>query len=453
MLVVYAATFFGSTIIYRSFFHRLRSFSGPRLAHAALKGPNELTIFAPTALQVILDGRKNRMTKSVWYDFLLPLSGLNAIRDNKLHDQRRRIWDRAFTTNALQKYETHIIHYAQKLESQVRVRDGKPLEVTSWFHWYSFDLMGEFAFSRSFDMLEKGSWHHAIELLRDGMSLLGYLSPVPWLGQLAINLKFLRPIRKWNAMVDWCGHRMKERIEMPTAKNDVSYWLIEALQESKDKEKELNLLNGDAITMVIAGSDTVAQTLVYLFYRLALHKNEARKLYAELQSIEPPYDLKALRCLPHLNALINETLRLHPAVPTGGLRDTPPEGIVIDSRYIPGSVTVCVPQYTHFRLESCFERSNEFIPERWYSRPELVKDKTAFAPFSLGRSNCVGKHLALDEMRYVIALLVLKYDIGFAPGEDGTRVIADMKDNFTAVPGKLDLVFSLKEESHHDEAK
>ena len=35
-------------------------------------------------------------------------------------------------------------------------------------------------------------------------------------------------------------------------------------------------------------------------------------------------------------------------------------------------------------VESCFEQANDSIPERWYSGPEMIKDKRAFAPFALG---------------------------------------------------------------------
>ena len=77
----------------------------------------------------------------------------------------------------------------------------------------------------------------------------------------------------------------------------------------------------------------------------------------------------------------------------------------------------------------------------------MIKDKTAFTPFSIGRYACVGKNLALAELRFVTALLVSNYDINFAPGEDGTRVCEDMKDQFTAAPGKLELVFTALEKS------
>lgn len=71
----------------------------------------------------------------------------------------------------------------------------------------------------------------------------------------------------------------------------------------------------------------------------------------------------------------------------------------------------------------------------------MVADRRAFTPFSIGRFACVGKNLALAELRFVAALLLSKYDLAFAPGEDGSRCWRDMKDQFTAAPGKLVLVF------------
>ena len=49
--------------------------------------------------------------------------------------------------------------------------------------------------------------------------------------------------------------------------------------------------------------------------------------------------------LPHLNGVINEALRLLPAVPTAIIRMTPPGGISIDGIYIPGNMNVWSPQY------------------------------------------------------------------------------------------------------------
>ena len=81
-------------------------------------------------------------------------------------------------------------------------------------------------------------------------------------------------------------------------------------------------------------SDTVAPTLVCLFYELARRPPEVLKLLLELQSVDVS-DQNILQTLPHLNGFINETLRLHPPVPTRGYRQSPPGGIFVDGCFIP----------------------------------------------------------------------------------------------------------------------
>ena len=70
--------------------------------------------------------------------------------------------------------------------------------------------MGELGFAKSFDMLESGRWHHALRLLRDGMPVLGILTPVPWLAQLCFRIP--GAASSWNSMIRWCKKTMAERV-------------------------------------------------------------------------------------------------------------------------------------------------------------------------------------------------------------------------------------------------
>jgi cytochrome P450 len=80
-------------------------------------------------------------------------------------------------------------------------------------------------------------------------------------------------------------------------------------------------------------------------------------------------------------------------------------------------------------------RAEDWIPERWTTRPELVRDARGFAPFSQGRYSCVGKALAYREMRLVIALLTKRFEISFWPDDDkGATLFKDLRDQFTAAP-------------------
>ena len=82
-----------------------------------------------------------------------------------------------------------------------------------------------------------------------------------------------------------------------------------------------------------------------------------------------------------------------------------------------------------------------FIPERWTTQPDLVLHKSAFFPFLTGAYGCIGKQLALMELRTVIAKCVLEFDVRFAEGEDGVELLEGSKDVFTLILGKLRLEF------------
>ena len=86
--------------------------------------------------------------------------------------------------------------------------------------------------------------------------------------------------------------------------------------------------------------------MIYVFYRLALNPLYTDSLRVELDSLPSIHDAEALKSLGYLNGVINETLRLHPSVPTGGYRETPPHGMTIAGRYIPGNTTIVAPRYT-----------------------------------------------------------------------------------------------------------
>lgn len=143
----------------------------------------------------------------------------------------------------------------------------------------------------------------------------------------------------------------------------------------------------------------------------------------------------------HLNGVIHEALRLNPPIPSGYPRVTPPEGMTIKDVYIPGGTTVVIPLRTMGRSEACYERAGEFIPERWYSRPEMIKHRDAFAAFGVGPYACIGKALSLVEIRNFVVKVLSRFDVEFAPGEDGEAFMEGAKDHFIIEVPSLRLAF------------
>ena len=98
--------------------------------------------------------------------------------------------------------------------------------------------------------------------------------------------------------------------------------------------------------------------------------------------------------------------------------------------------------------QTLYPEPDSFIPERWYSQPELVQNKKAFIPFLAGSYSCLGKNLALTELRTLTARVLMEYSVTFAPGEDGSRLLNKSKDHFTISLAPLDLVFTPTKEQH-----
>jgi cytochrome P450 len=85
---------------------------------------------------------------------------------------------------------------------------------------------------------------------------------------------------------------------------------------------------------------------------------------------------------------------------------------------------------------------NDFIPERWLNQSELIKDASVFLPFfGSGTFSCVGKALALLQMRQVLASIVWEYTFELASDRGGEEFLADTTDYFACFANTLNLVF------------
>jgi hypothetical protein len=86
----------------------------------------------------------------------------------------------------------------------------------------------------------------------------------------------------------------------------------------------------------------------------------------------------------------------------GPPRTTGEGGAFIANQYIPSNTTVSVPTWTIHRDSSNFLHPDLFIPERWLSAGPAIlpHNPEAYIPFSVGYGACVGRQLALQNIKY-----------------------------------------------------
>ncbi|KAH7311409.1 putative cytochrome P450 [Stachybotrys elegans] len=459
-----------STLAYRLLFHPLRRFPGPfgaqitslwfsnhvyRNADAHKKslelykkygtfvrvGSNDLMIVHPLAVPVV-HGLQSKCRKASWYDEDWPRASIHTSRDHQFHHSRRRVWSQAFSDKALRGYENRIVSYNRALIDRLYEYGGQPVNAAKWFNYYSFDVMGDLAFGRDFDMLSSGQQHWAVGLLEEAMSIQGLKLPT-WIFRMLVAVPGLT--EKYWRFIHYCDEQLDLKIkgEKESENPDLMSTLLEDVGSQPSKQDMLTL-RSDSRTIIVAGSDTTAATLSHIFWQLASHPEHIdllRKELAPLASEDGTFEHQKIQHADHLNAIINETLRLNPVPPTAIVRKTPPEGIFVDGTFIPGNMHVWTPQYVIGRSEIAYERPYEFIPERWYSKPGMIKEKAGYAPFSTGPYGCIGRPLALMQLRLVIADCITKFDIGYPKGHDGSGFIDNVKDRFTWGLAELILCF------------
>jgi len=94
---------------------------------------------------------------------------------------------------------------------------------------------------------------------------------------------------------------------------------------------------------VLAGFDTTATAMTGLIWYLHVNPKVLSTLTTEIRNaFQTLDDITLQRCteLPYLQACIEEGLRVHNPVQIGLPRVTPPEGMVINGKFVPGQVRV-----------------------------------------------------------------------------------------------------------------
>lgn len=155
-----------------------------------------------------------------------------------------------------------------------------------------------------------------------------------------------------------------------------------------------NALHEDSRAVLVAGSETTATTLASILYYLCKHPSVLAKLQRLLDEAMPggwtDWAYEKIKNISYLEDIINETLRLRPAVLTGGYRVTPPEGMQVDEVYIPGDVNVFVPTQLIQTDERYYLKAKEFVPERWNEKKEMIQEGAPYFPFLYGKHKTDG---------------------------------------------------------------
>lgn len=177
-----------------------------------------------------------------------------------------------------------------------------------------------------------------------------------------------------------------------------------------------------------AGSDTTAITLSACLYYLLRHSSSLSRLRTELEEAERegrisrPITFKEAQELPYLQAVIRETLRLHPATGLPLLRVVPSlPSFTVNGHVLPVGAEVGINAWVAHRNTDVYGLdAEEWRPERWIKIDDEDRggeiEKYFFA-FGMGSRTCIGKNISLLEIQKVVPEIIRSFDLSY--GSDG----------------------------------
>jgi len=186
--------------------------------------------------------------------------------------------------------------------------------------------------------------------------------------------------------------------------------LLTTLMAARDAETGESMsdaqLRDEVMTMMIAGHETTANALSWLWVLLDRHRDEVERLRAELAAVtggRPP-SVDDVGRLPRLKAVIQETLRLYPPVWMFDRRALGSDDLA-GTRVAKGDLVIVCPYALH-RLQQLWSDPNAFRPERFEPGREEQKNKFAYLPFSAGPRVCLGASFAMIESQIIVGTIL-----------------------------------------------
>lgn len=377
--------------------------------------------------------------------------------DHKEHAFKRRIASEALTAKALKEMEAGVVRnvnvFCDKMldDPNDKTKEwNSARNMSRWCGWLVNDIMGDITFHRNWKMLSSEENRDILEILNQGVGGLNMVGTRSFLNPFGIWLTF-EQMGHMPGILDLKLDKIFFRgategtYKYERLTEDQTNWRIEqgekiqerdifgSLMAAHDTETNRSLTREELIAeaglFIIAGSDTtgsaISATLFYLLHYPECYDIVQREVREKFSAVEDIHGGDQLTQCQYLHACITEAMRLSPGVGGILLREVMQPGMRVDGHFFPAGTDIGVANYAIHHNTDYFPEPFVFRPTRWLlasqysggvSAAEVKLANSAYAPFSVGRANCLGQNLAYTEMMTIIGKLMFMYDLRIQPG-------------------------------------
>ncbi|KAI6037496.1 cytochrome P450 [Pisolithus marmoratus] len=363
--------------------------------------------------------------------------------EGKPHRRLRRSIASSFNSTAVRNLGPAIHKSVERVrtawESSIDANGGGSivLDVQKWMNYLSLDTFGIAGFSYDFGSLDgkPNAMISALDAITETF-LEGFFSIAVALLTIVFPILMKVPTKQ-NKLFGEVYEKMSEICD--GLMND-------ATKETDDQVSTMGLLCmhlptthtafEQMRTLVLASYETTATAMTWALIELARHPDIQTKLRQELLSFggEPSYD-QLINDLPYLDAILQETLRVHPPVPElvrqADEDDVIPlsepvrtkSGEVVDSIAVERGTVITIPVSCLNQAEAIWgPDARVFRPERWLEadgitkKAQELKGHRHLLTFGDGPRICLGKLFAIVEIKMVLWVVVKNFVLEMRDG-------------------------------------
>ncbi|MFY0545153.1 cytochrome P450 [Brevibacillus sp. H7] len=202
-----------------------------------------------------------------------------------------------------------------------------------------------------------------------------------------------------------------------TERTDLLGMLLAARDEDDGTGMTDKQVRDEVMTIFLAGHETTANTMSWIWYLLATHPEAEKKLQSELDEVlggRTP-TVEDIPRLAYVNQIISEAMRLYPAA-WAISREVVDEVDIGGQTFHPGE-TLMMSQYVMHRNPKYYDNPDQFLPERFAG--DLLKRIPSFAyfPFGGGPRICIGNNFARMEAALLLAAIAQRCRLPLANPE------------------------------------
>jgi len=382
---------------------------------------NALMVSDPAGVkQVLLDKVANYPKAQMEREILGAAFGEGLLtRDGEKWRSHRRIMAPSFDVRSLLSYVPTMAEQAQAQASAwSSLGAGASVDIAEEMTALTLQVISRTMFSA-----DAGDMGDLVgETLKVGQDQLTFslLDVMPVIGRWHI-ARMMNRVHKTFSALDGAIYRLiAARAKAPSGPPRD---LLDRLMAARDAETGIGMtgseVRDEVVIIFLAGHETTAVAMTFVWYLLSQHPDVEAKLHAELDSVlggRAPGHADLAR-LPHARMVIEEAMRLYPPAPSLSARQALAQDEICGHRVKKGQMVIIMPWVLH-RHEKLWDNPLVFDPERFTPQRSAERQRFAYLPFGGGPRICIGAQLAMMEATIILATLAQKFRLRLAPAQN-----------------------------------